>query len=155
MRYISGMQALNLPCELDTCGDWHRSGMDWDTPFILDSDHSIFGEYGIEHNKPIPDNQGLYSVANHIRACLDLLALGFYDLAQGMKEDFICTDKYDSEIFEKVLMMRKLRNWLKINDFMEQEYRLEWINFREDRDDSKKSRKPKRDYPSIFEILAR
>lgn len=155
MDYTSGMQALNLPCNLDTCGDWHRSGMDWDTPFILESDRSIFGDYGIEHNKPIPDNPALYSVANHIRACLDLLALEYYDLAQGMKEDFICTDKYNSEIFEKVLMMRKLKNWQEINDFMEQEYRLEWIDFREDRDGSKKSRKAQTDYPSIFERLAR
>ena len=29
MKYISGINALNLPCSLDTCGDWHTSALQW------------------------------------------------------------------------------------------------------------------------------
>jgi len=27
MKYITGIHALNLPCSLDTCGDWHSLKM--------------------------------------------------------------------------------------------------------------------------------
>lgn len=131
MKYISSMQALNLPCELDTCGDWHRFGMDWERPFLLESDESVFGTYGIEHGKKIPENTGAFSVANHIRACLDLLELGFYDLAQGMKEDFLCNDQYDEEVFRQVMRLKTKEHWHLVDDFMTQEYRLKWIEFKE------------------------
>lgn len=30
MKYISGVPALNIPCELNTTGDWHSACNDWD-----------------------------------------------------------------------------------------------------------------------------
>jgi len=154
MNYISGMQALNLPCELDTCGDWHRSGMDWDRPFLLESNDSVFGDYGIEHDKSIPGNSGLFSVANHIRACLDLIERSHFALAQGMNQDFFCNDQYDEEVFSKVLLLKTKNNWPLVDDFMTQEYRLRWLSFKEDLYGSNESTTAQRSYPSIFERLA-
>jgi len=57
MKYITGIHALNLSCELETCGDWHQSAIQWVHPTILESIGSIFGDYGIEHNKPIPEHK--------------------------------------------------------------------------------------------------
>jgi len=63
------------------CGDWHTSGSNWDNIVLLDSDESIFGDYGIEQGKIIPENKGVFNVANHIRALLDILVKGKYSLA--------------------------------------------------------------------------
>ena len=80
--YLSGIHALNLPCALLTCGDWHTSGINWNSFVLLESEKSIFRDYGIEQNKIIPENTGTFNVANHIRALLDLLAEGKYGIAQ-------------------------------------------------------------------------
>jgi len=106
MLYLSGIHALNLPCALYTCGDWHTSGINWNSVALLESEESIFGDYGIEQNKTIPDNPGTFNVANHIRALLDLLIQGKYTVAQGMNIDFICSELYTEEIFQKVALMK-------------------------------------------------
>lgn len=51
MKYITGTFALNLSCKLETCGDWHCSGIQWNKVRIEDSETSFFGDYGIEKNK--------------------------------------------------------------------------------------------------------
>lgn len=129
MEYLSGMKALNVPCQLNTSGDWHLWCFNWDDNELLNSSDSIFHEYGIEKNKKLPNGQVL-NVANHIRACLDMLANGEFSLAQGMKNDFICTDEYDSEIFELVLKLKDCSNWLEIDKFMGKEYKMKWLNFK-------------------------
>lgn len=130
MYYITGTQALNLPCSLDTCGDWHGEGISWKKANIKNSKDSVFKDYGIEKGIEITYlGNKKFNVANHIRACLDLLADSKFDLAQGMRKDFICTDKYDSEIFDKVLLLENSKNWDSINSFMEREYMTKWIRF--------------------------
>lgn len=129
MKYISGIHALNLPCKLNTSGDWHMSALKWVDICFLESTASPFGDYGIEKGKEIPDHDGVFYVANHIRACLDLIYMQkFYDV-QGMKKDFICTDEYDQEIFEKIYLLKNDSSWHKINDFMTKEYLGKWRNF--------------------------
>ena len=129
MLYITGIHALNLPCGLETCGDWHTSALQWAKPTMKESSGSLFGEYGIERNKMIPEHNEYYNTANHIRALLDLLEDGLYSVAQGMNKDFICNSKYDTEIFEKVYNMQCLSNWDSINHFMEKEYLMKWVNY--------------------------
>ena len=129
MLYVSGIFALNLPCSLNTDGDWHTSALNWKNVKLLDSDKMFFKDYGIERNKTIPEHDGAFCVANHIRALLDLMEQGNFAVAQGMRRDFIDTDEYDDEIFEKVKSMKSLANWEKIDAFMRREYLLKWVNF--------------------------
>ena len=130
MKYISLIHALNLPCQLETCGDWHTSALNWQTIKLLDSKDSIFGDYGIEMNKKIPEHDKLYNVANHIRAILDLLYIGNFTVAEGMNKDYICNSKYDKEIFEQVIKMAYLPNWNEIDRFMTKEYLGKWVRYK-------------------------
>ena len=131
MKYITGIHALNLPCALETCGDWHQSGIQWENPTFKDSDSTFFKEYGLEANHRIPEHEELFVVANTIRALLDLLFDGNFSVAQGMNNDFICNDKYDNEVFNKVNEMRVLSHWPDIDSFMEKEYKLKWLIYKE------------------------
>lgn len=131
MKYISGIYALNLRCSLETCGDWHTSSFSWEKLHFWESEGSFFGEYGIEPVIFVPEHEGepLYQ-ANHIRALLDMLYDRQFERAQGMKEDYICNDKYTKEIFEKVWTMNILPYFSEIDAFMEREYRMKWVDFK-------------------------
>jgi hypothetical protein len=133
MLYITGIYALNLPCQLNTTGDWHTASLDWANLKMMDSEDMFFKDYGIENNHKIPEHNGNFSVANHIRASLDLLQLGKFSLAQGMNKDFICNDSYNDEIFTKVYTMRVLPNWNEIERFMRKEYKIQWLDFIEEK----------------------
>jgi len=130
MQYITGIHALNLPCSLLTCGDWHRSALQWEKPNFRDSENSLFFDYGIEQCSVVPENEGTFAVANHIRALLDLLELGNFGLAQGMNKDFIGNDDYTDEVFDKVAMMKILPHWQKIDRFMGREYYRKWLDYK-------------------------
>lgn len=130
MRYLSGIHALNLPCSLVTCGDWHQSGIQWHTLSLLESNGSIFGDYGIERNKNVPEHDEQFNVANHIRALLDLLVMKKYSIAQGMNNDFICNEAYDDEVFSKVASLNTLENWEQIDRFMGKEYYAKWLDYK-------------------------
>lgn len=132
MKYLTGIHALNIPCNLETCGDWHQSALKWEKMVFRESNDSIWGDYGIEYNKSIPCHEEKYNVANHIRACLDLLDLGDYTNPQGMNDDFICNPKYDNEIFTHVIMLKAHSNWDLINAFMGWEYKSKWFRFLRD-----------------------
>ncbi len=126
MKYITGQFALNLPCSLETCGDWHTSALRWDRVRMAESEGTIWGDYGIERNVSVPNHRKKYCVANHIRALLDLLYDGNFALAQGMNRDFICNDKYDEEIFEQVNILNRQDNWKDVDSFMHKEYGRKW-----------------------------
>lgn len=131
MKYISGIHALNLTCSLDTCGDWHQSAIQWKNLNLRESVGSVWGDYGIESDKKIPDHNELYNAANHIRALLDLILDGKFSVAQGMRKDFICTDKYDNELFEKIYQLHNMPQWEKVDKFMGREYCGIWLDFKE------------------------
>ena len=130
MKYITGIFALNLTCNLDTPGDWHQSSLSWDKPDIRESSGSFFGDYGIEENYSVPMRKGkTCKTANHIRAILDLLADKNFPVLQGMRNNYIDNNKYDNEIFEKIYLMRSLPYWQEIKEFIGKEYMMKWINF--------------------------
>ena len=131
VEYITGIFALNLPCALNTCGDWHQSGLNWSDLKTTNTKTRFFGDYGIEPNHIIPEHDGTYHVANTIRALLDLLEDGNFALAQGMNEDFICNEKYTPEVFMMVSKMCSLPNWNQIDAFMGKEYKTQWLRFKE------------------------
>lgn len=130
MQYISGIHALNIPCALLTCGDWHHSALKWQNITFMETERAFFRDYGIEFSKHIPEHNETFAVANHIRALLDLLEAGNFSTAQGMNKDFICNDDYNGEIFEKVSSMKELPNWSDIDCFMTREYYQKWVDFK-------------------------
>lgn len=146
MKYVSKIYALNLSCDLKTCGDWHCSALNWENVELNESENCIWGEYGIEHNKKIPEHNGTYNVANHIRALLDMIEDLDFSNAQGMREDFICCEEYTKEIFEKVSMLFDSPNWKMIDRFMLNEYFEDWIRYK--RETNMIDHSP--DYVSVF-----
>lgn len=131
MEYVTGMYALNTPCpSLKTCGDWHWGALNWQKLHIKNTKDNIFGDYGLTPARPLPEHpDNKYPIANHIRACLDLMLECRFPCVQGMKDDFICNDEYNELIFEKVFLMHNLSIWYEINDFMWREYKLEWLRY--------------------------
>ena len=103
----------------------------WDPLDLSDSDKSVFKEYGTEARQELPFHKEQYPVSNHIRVLLDLISEGQFGLAQGMRNDFICTDKYDTENFNKIYMLKKSNLWSKISELMERKYLLKWLNYLE------------------------
>ena len=130
MQYITGIHALNIPCGLLTGGDWHRSALRWKNITMRDTEDSFFKDYGIEQNKRIPEHEGTYAAANHIRALLDLLEMGKFSIAQGMNRDFIGNDDYNEEVFNKVAFMKVLSHWPEIDRFMGREYHSKWLDYK-------------------------
>lgn len=88
MKYVTGLYALNIPCNLNTCADWHALSLDWNNINIKDSKNSIYKDYGIEKNKTIPFNKEKNNVANHIRAILDLMIDGKTNFLKNMQKIF-------------------------------------------------------------------
>jgi hypothetical protein len=132
MKYITGMHALNLPCSINTCGDWHASSIHWDvsTVFFKESEDSIFKDYGIEKDKNVHRLDGIFNVANHIRACLDYLEDGEFSLIKQMRNDFICDDSYMLEIFNEVILLKDLPHWPLVDKFIGLEYYRNWLDFK-------------------------
>lgn len=123
MMYLTNLHALNLPCSLDTCGDWHTSALDWSKLSLKNSENSIYGDYGIEFNKAVPEHSERYNVANHIRAILDLISERKFSLISNFKDDFICNDTYTQEIFDKVYELLPSHD---IDTFMRKTYGRRW-----------------------------
>lgn len=121
---------MNIPCGLLTTGDWHTYCYNWENPETAESEGSIFGDYGIEGPREVFPIEGEHYIADHIRASLDLIAAGRFGLAAGMKEDYISNDGYTPEIFEKVMQFRSTGLWPCVDDFMNREYRMEWIRYK-------------------------
>lgn len=136
MDYLTGRYALNIPCKLNTTGDWHYCTLDWDNPLILNSDDSIFGNYGLE-----PCNQDYHRnsppfKANHLRACLDLFALNKLGSLQRLRADILGNDEYTEELITKLYLLKGVAHWKAIDAFMLKEYPRAWTAYKELRGDS-------------------
>lgn len=82
----------------------------------------------------IPELEGKYNVANTIRACLDLIDAKLFYQASTMNKDYICNEKYDALVFEKVYELKAIKTqkeWNRIDKFMRKEYLLKWVRFTE------------------------
>jgi hypothetical protein len=129
MEYLTGIHALNLVTKTDTPGDWHRSALRWKNLTINESNNSIYKNWGIESGHTIPEHTQKFYVANHLRALLDLIDNGKFNIAQGMNRNFIDNPIYDMTIFKKVYELRNNSNWNEINNFMHKEYGKQWRLF--------------------------
>lgn len=130
MKYVTGVYALNLPLPDGTPGDWHFSALDWHKARIEDSADSLFGDWGL-HIAEVPYH-GKMAVANHVRACLDLIAQGNFGTAGGMRKDFIDDDKYTPTIFSMVTRLHNTPRWDEIDAFMGKEYLCQWLDFKDE-----------------------
>ena len=130
MKYISGTYSLNLICKtLGTPGDWHHSSLNWEQIPLYDSSSSIYGDFGIDSTVRIGDTT--YRLANHLRACLDLIEDGKYGAAQQMREYYLSDESLTPIVFEKVFQLKNSTRWSEINRFMGKEYGIDWLNFLE------------------------
>ena len=111
MIYLTGKHAMNLTYNLKTTGDWHTSALKWENLDLRESNQSIFKDYGLEYSRKIPNHAETFTVANHIRAALDLLESGHFSYLQGLNNDFICNPIYDLELFEKVARFKGFPCW--------------------------------------------
>jgi hypothetical protein len=128
MKYITGTYALNLPCELETLGDWHYSAINWNDVPLSDSDNSVYAESDI-YLQQLQTGEVRF-VANHMRAVLDLIEQGYFSAAQGMRDNFIGNERYTPEILNKVFMLQDKKNWPQIDAFMGREYLCDWLNYK-------------------------
>lgn len=127
MRYLSGMQAMNVHLPGDpTPGDWHPT-QDWEHLQTLDTTDSPFGIWGIKDGK-VPE-QGIMPVATHPRACLDLIAMHQLNLVQGMRETYISDENQTQSIMDQVWLLHDWPDWPLINNFMGYEYKMDWLDF--------------------------
>lgn len=125
-KYITGLHALHLPCSLETCGDTHHLP-DWKHPTTMNTATAFFGDWGLEWHE-IPGLGGKrVPVANHIRACLDMLEMRDYINLQGMNAVYLDAPFYNEFIFKQVLRMQDLPYWKEIDAFMESEYFMFWV----------------------------
>ncbi len=53
-----------------------------------------------------------------------------FNIAQGMRDDFICNDDYTNEILKKVSAMKQCSNWKQVDKFMSNEYMMIWLQFK-------------------------
>ena len=50
--------------------------------------------------------------------------------AQGMRENYIGNETLTETLFENVIQLQKVPHWQDIDKFMENEYLMEWINWK-------------------------
>ena len=140
MKYITGMFALNIPCSLGTTGDWHRTSLPWERVEIRESDDSVLKEEGIEKDVFVEELGRNCNVANHIRACVDMLDEGRYSLASGMRYDFFDDDmSFNPVLFDYVYRLKAVktpREWKAICQVLEKDYMLRWLRFLEEKEDT-------------------
>lgn len=135
-RYLTGTHALNVQSPDGTPGDWHHSSLDWsDIPSLLvPVSASPFGRAGL-YRRDFPDIKNVL-VANHTRACLDLIANGYYGSAQGMRDCFLDDPRTTPVVFEAVWnKLRTSASWNDIDRFMGREYGCSWLDFKEKRNE--------------------
>ncbi len=130
MKYITGMFALNIPCSLLTCGDWHTSTMQWANVHKRESAESVFGDWGIEQIGGFEPLPGTHYFANTLRAIADLISDGNFWCAQGARDGFIDNPSYHDELFEHIWMLKKAPNWEAIDAFMLKEFKREWYSWK-------------------------
>ena len=65
-----------------------------------------------------------------------MLIMGRTRYLKGFYDDFIGTEEYDTEIFDKVIQLRGLDNWKDIDELMKHEFMFKWDKYKESHKDS-------------------
>ncbi len=137
MLYLTGLNALTIPCSLGTTGECHTSSVDWNYPDIRESEDSPLGEEGIETDVFVPSLGKNYPVANHLRSTADLLESGKYTYLQGMRENWLDGDLTLSRpLFDMVYRLKEVKTegeWERISKAMERDWMLHWLRYLEEK----------------------
>ena len=134
MKYISGYLAMGVECELPTPGKWNITKQEFLDDELFksrESDDSPFKNFGIEKDKLVPYREFCcFNVANHVRAYLDMLYDGEFELLDGMFAECINNAKARQDIFMCVYgKLRHLACFSKVNEFMEKEFGNAWYSY--------------------------
>lgn len=134
MKYITGILAFGVPCDLDTAGRWDTSKKEWldNTLFKnIESKETLLGDYGIEKNKLIPYREyTTFNVANHLRAYLDILLDRDFKTLSGLFDKYLNTSKSRKDLFFMVLhKFRDIDDYISIHEFMVKEFGSLWISY--------------------------
>lgn len=134
MKYLTGLVAFGVPCELNSIGKWNVTKDEFTNPdkfTIAESDDSPFKDYGIEKDKIVryhPDE--LYNVANHVRAYLDLLADRNFNVLKDLFYECIKDTKCRELIFKAAYgKLRYLACFHDVNNFMIDEFGNAWVSY--------------------------
>lgn len=131
MKYVSGLHALSQVCDLDTAGVPNPHELDWEHVCIRETDESIYGTYGITEINFLPNQgYGCFYIANTIRAILDCLVYGDYDAINDFRDEIICNERFNEEVFEKVSCLNNLPSWATIDAIMHREYGNLWLRYK-------------------------
>lgn len=136
MKYLTGILAFQIPCELNSRGLWNRSKKDFvnDELFTLaESENSRWKDWGIELNKLIPGREyALWNVANHVRAYLDMLVDKRFDELKGLFIEAIFDPKCRQDIFMASYgKLRHLADWQEYDSFMRSEFGNAWESYKD------------------------
>lgn len=58
MKYVIGVFVLNLPCSLETCGDWYTWGLRCENVRKVNSEDLLWDDYDKEKDVSIPEHKG-------------------------------------------------------------------------------------------------
>lgn len=135
MKYLTGILAMQIPCDLPSQGIWRLSRKDFlnDELFVLkESDDSRYKDWGIEQNKIVPGREFmLYNVANHVRAYIDMLEDMQFDTLKGLFMEAIAEPKCRHDIFMAAYgKLRHLADWQEYNSFMKKEFGNSWESYK-------------------------
>ena len=134
MKYLTGILAFQVPCELDSLGLWNMSKKSFTDESLWDmreSDESRFKDWGIEKDKIIPGRDyTLWNVANHVRAYVDMLEGKQFDKLKGLFLEAIFEPKCRQDIFMLTYgKLRHLADWSEYNRFMKDEFGNAWMSY--------------------------
>lgn len=102
MKYLSGIHALNVPCEEYGNMDWHRGSLDWSKEYLLEnnklleSEKSILKEWQINREIQIVGFQDKVKVASIVRAICDMILNKEFTYIEGVK-NYLCLEKQQVE----------------------------------------------------------
>lgn len=125
MKYISGYYAMPLyvdPSDM-SCGVWTETENLYEdiNNKLYESEGNPMGDYGIFENQEVPGQIGLYYVANHIRAYLDMLYYKEFEMLKDLYWEAINDPKMLHLLFEKIFKY-KLYKDVEIVTFLSDEF---------------------------------
>ena len=125
MKYVSGYYAMPLYVDPNdmSCGLWTETESLYSdiNNKLYETEGNPMGDYGIFENQEVPGQIGLYWVANHIRAYLDMLYYEEFEMLEDLYYEAINDPRMMHLIFELVFKYKLYEN-PKVCEFLAEEF---------------------------------